>query len=255
MIDLASTTHDDVLRRLLQGTPLDELLTASSAPNLHDVVSDRVATTEPEATPAEAADLTARLHEAIVAVAEAEIAAGCRAAFCLDARVLAAVSSGHQLVAWRTIRDAWLATHNASLDGMYVRQRLANELPDYELCNGAFCQSTTREAPSELAAEAARVGGEVRWYLPERRLVAAVKFPLEFKGTEHARWCIRRKRSRFVSSHTLHGGDLDDERWQGFVEGFVRSLAETLQADAGNVRRHGATFELTIDVRGDDTDA
>jgi len=134
---------------------------------------------------------------------------------------------------------------------MYLSRRLAKELPGYELTSSAYCQTTRREVPPELAAEAARVGGEVRWYAPERRLVAAVKFPPAFRHTAHARWCIRRERSRQFSRESLHRRGLDPARWEEFLDTTLEKLRASLELSAERIQAHGAVVELHIDVIAD----
>ena len=250
LIELHDTKHGEILGQHLQGRDLGEILASSQGTTLDEVLNEMVSADG--STSGASTDLVSKLSAAVIDLAESEIADGCQVEFCLDERVLAAVDGAHQLLAWRTVRDIWLATRNSSLDGMYLKKRLANELPDYELCNGAFCQSTKREAPPELSAEAEKVGGEVRWFAPERRLVAAVKFPRNFKGTDHARWCIKTSRSRSYSSSRLTKRNLNDEKWDSFVELFLKKFEDTIRVSAKNIRENGAIFELRIDIVDDD---
>ena len=105
-----------------------------------------------------------------------------------------------------------------------------------------------QKAPPELAAEVARIGGEVRWFAPEQRLVAAVKFPRDFKGSDHARWCIKRERHRSHSISTLGKRGLDDQKWRDFVEDLLEKLASSIEISAKQIKENGGIFELRIDI-------
>ena len=247
MIKLETTDKHSHAKSLLQGLTLTDFLSAQKEERLEDAienwVSENLSLSEPSAQKARET-----IYAYFVSLAERAIANGCDELYALEPRMLAVVDNGHQLIAWRTVRDKWLAKHNSSLDGMYLKQRLASELPGFELCPSGYCKNTKREASEELITEAKKVNGEVRWYLPEGRLIVAVKFPPNFKHTDFARWSFKRERAHFNSNSVLSKEGMNEERWDKFVDGFIQRLKETMNINAKTIQESGATFNINIKV-------
>ena len=247
MIKLETTDQHSHAKSLLKGLSLIDFLAAQKEERLEDAiecwVKENLSLSDPSAEKAEEA-----IYAYFVSLAESAIANGCDETYALEPRMLAEVDNGHQLIAWRTVRDKWLAKHNSSLDSMYLKQRLASELPGFELCPSGYCKNTKREAPEELVEEAKKVGGEVRWYLPERRLIVAVKFPPNFKHTDFARWSFKRERAHFNSNSVLSKEGMNEKKWEKFVDGFVQRLKETMNINAKEIQESGATFKISIKV-------
>ncbi len=247
MIKLESSTSKDSAKKLLKDQSIADLLAHNKELTLGETIEAFLKDHHPLSDESKE-KATKELLAFIINEAEEAIARGCHDDFSLDDRVLAEVDKGHQLIAWRTVRDNWLAQHNASLDGMYLSQRLARELPGFELCHSGYCKTTKRDIPEELEKEAEKVGGEVRWYQPERRLVVAVKFPQPFKHTDFARWTIKRNQGVFNSGAVFVKKDLSPEKWEKFVEETTQIFADTLRVSAKAIQKSGAVFNIRITV-------